>query len=87
MNSHLLLQTFLPEVDTAKVAKIESVLHPDSIMAKTPTSITELKEFPWTDIFHQLTSQLVEFFFHLCIAILVFCVGRFIINKLHTIFK
>ena len=87
MNSHLLLQTTLPEVDTAKVAKIESVLHPDSIMAKTPTSITELKEFPWTDIFHQLTSQLVEFFFHLCIAILVFYVGRFIINKLHTIFK
>ena len=47
MNSHLLLQTSLPEVDTAKVAKIESVLHPDSIMAKTPTSITEFVSQFW----------------------------------------
>lgn len=87
MNTHLLLQTTLPVVDTAKVAKMQSVLHPDSIIAKTPTSVDELKNFPWTDMFHNITSQLVEFFFHLCIAVLVFCVGKFIIKKLHNIFK
>ncbi|MGM9869194.1 MAG: mechanosensitive ion channel family protein [Sodaliphilus sp.] len=87
MNTHLLLQTTLPVADTAKVAKMQSVLHPDSILAKTPTSVDELKNFPWTEMFHNITSQLVEFFFHLCIAVLVFCVGKFIIKKLHNIFK
>ena len=45
MLSHLLLQ--VPQVvDSAKVAKMQAFLNPDSLIQKAPTNISELEAFP-----------------------------------------
>lgn len=86
MLNNILLQ--IPQaVDSAKIAKMQSVLNPDSLLSKAPSNISEFKSIPWGDIFHSLVSQVVTFFFHLVIAILVFYVGRFLIGKLHALLK
>lgn len=87
MNAQLLLQTTLPLQDTAKIAKMQQVLSADSLLQKAPTNVEELKSFPWTDLLHGFTTQLANFFFHLCIAIVVFYVGKLVINKLHNLLK
>lgn len=86
MYPYLLLQTQLV-ADSAKVAKIQSILTPDSLIQKAPTSVSELKSFPWADMVHGLITQVVTFFFHLLIAVIVFYVGKFLISKLHAILK
>ena len=86
MLSHLLLQ--VPQVvDSAKVAKMQSILNPDSLIQKAPTNISELEAFPWTEILQGLVSKVVTFCFHLVIAVLVFYAGKFVIGKLHAILK
>ena len=86
MLSHLLLQ--VPQVvDSAKVAKMQSILNPDSLIQKAPTNISELEAFPWTEILQGLVSKVVTFCFHLVIAVLVFYAGKFVIGKFHAILK
>src|SRR5574344_2387591 len=86
MLSHLLLQ--VPQVvDSAKVAKMQAILNPDSLIQKAPTNISELEAFPWTEILQGLVSKVVTFCFHLVIAVLVFYAGKFVIGKLHAILK
>ena len=86
MLSHLLLQ--VPQVvDSAKVAKMQAILNPDSLIQKAPTNISEFEAFPWTEILQGLVSKVVTFCFHLVIAVLVFYAGKFVIGKLHAILK
>lgn len=86
MLSHLLLQ--VPQVvDSAKVAKMQAILNPDSLIQKAPTNISELEAFPWAEILQGLVSKVVTFCFHLVIAVLVFYAGKFVIGKLHAILK
>lgn len=73
--------------DSARIAKMQSVLNPDSLLSKAPSNISEFKSVPWGDIFQSLVSQVVTFFFHMVVAILVFYVGKFLISKLHTLLK
>lgn len=87
MFSFPLLQVVPQAVDSAQLAKAQSILNPDSLLEKAPTNISELKNIPWGDILHGMVSQVVTFFFHLLIAVAVFYVGKFVINKLHSVFK
>lgn len=87
MISFPLLQVVPQIADSAQVAKAQSILNPDSLLEKAPSNISELKNIPWGDIFQGMVSQLVTFFFHLLIAIAVFYIGKFVINKLHNIFQ
>lgn len=87
MFSFPLLQVVPQAVDSAQLAKAQSILNPDSLLEKAPTNISEFKNIPWGDILHGMVSQVVTFFFHLLIAVAVFYVGKFVINKLHSVFK
>ena len=57
-----------------------------SLAAKAPTTKEEwtlLKSLPIEDLINQLCTRLVHFGIQLAIAILVFCVGKFLIGKIH----
>lgn len=86
MNYYLLLQNQLIP-DSANVAKMQSLLTPDSLLQKAPSSVSDLKSFPWAEMLHGFVSQVVTFFFHLVMAVIVFYIGKFVINRLHSIFK
>ena len=58
-----------------------------SLAAKAPTTKEEwtlLKSLPIEDLINQLCTRLVHFGIQLAIAILVFCVGKFLIGEIHV---
>ncbi|MDO4511133.1 MAG: mechanosensitive ion channel [Bacteroidales bacterium] len=88
MFSQFLIQVTTPlAADSAKVAEAAAALSPEAILEKAPSNISEFKSLPWADIFHGMVSQVVTFCFHLPIALVVFYVGKFVINKLYSVFK
>lgn len=54
----------------------------DSISDKTDV-LKELSSLSFNDVMTKVTDQMVDFAIHLTIAIIVFYIGRFIINKIH----
>ncbi len=69
-----------------QASKLSAV--PDSLATMTPSKFsTDLKNFNWDALIQSVTSHFVDFAFRLVAAIVVFYLGRFIINKLHSVVR
>ena len=71
---------------TARVDSLANKLHPDSIAAMTPGKLVD--QFKYLDIGSLVTSlsgQLVSLVLRILAAILIFYLGKFIINKIYSV--
>ncbi|MBP5561283.1 MAG: mechanosensitive ion channel [Muribaculaceae bacterium] len=60
----------------------------DSVPVITPHQVaSEIKDFDWSGVINNVSQGVVSLAFRLLAAIVVFIVGRFIINKLHNLFR
>ena len=60
----------------------------DSVPVITPQQVAnEIKEFDWSGIINNVSQGVVSLAFRLLAAVVVFIAGRFIINKLHNLFR
>ena len=57
----------------------------DTIKAGTQTALKSLEDLSFNDFLSRIANAMVDFTIHLAIAIIVFYVGKFIINKLYRI--
>ena len=75
-------------VVTAHVDSLANQLHPDSIAAMTPDKIVD--KFKYLDLgslVTSLSSQLVSLGLRIVAAILIFYIGKFIINKIYSVVR
>ena len=73
-------------VVTAQVDSLASQLHPDSIAAMTPAKIVD--KFKYLDVgslVTSLSSQIISLGLRILAAILIFYIGKFIINKIYSV--
>lgn len=73
-------------VVTAQVDSLANQLHPDSIAAMTPGKLVD--KFKYLDVGSLVTSlsnQLVSLALRIFAAILIFYIGKFIINKIYSV--
>ena len=76
------------DVVTAQVDSLANQLHPDSIAAMTPEKIVD--KFKYLDVGNlvtSLSSQLVSLALRIVAAILIFYIGKFIINKIYSVVR
>ncbi len=70
---------------TAK-AQVDAIANPDSIAALTPDKVWGgIRNFDWSGVITSLSSQLISLGLRVLAAILIFYVGKLIINKLHSV--
>ena len=75
-------------VVTAHVDSLANQLHPDSIAAMTPDKIVD--KFKYLDLgslVTSLSSQLISLGLRILAAILIFYIGKFIINKIYSVVR
>lgn len=75
-------------VVTSQVDSLATKLHPDSIAAMTPGKLVD--RFKYLDLGSLVTSlsgQLVSLALRILAALLIFYVGKFIINKIHNVVR
>ena len=75
-------------VVTAQVDSLANQLHPDSIAVMTPEKIVD--KFKYLDVGNlvtSLSSQLVSLALRIVAAILIFYIGKFIINKIYSVVR
>ena len=85
INTLLQIPTATPS-DSAAVNKLQAMS--DSIAALTPAKVAnDLKTMDWSGVISSISSSVVSFTFRLLAAILIFYVGKFIINKLYNQFR
>ena len=75
-------------VVTAQVDSLANQLHPDSIAEMTPEKIVD--KFKYLDVGNlvtSLSSQLVSLALRIVAAILIFYIGKFIINKIYSVVR
>ena len=73
-------------VVTAQVDSLANQLHPDSIAAMTPAKIVD--KFKYLDVGSLVTSfssQIISLGLRILAAILIFYIGKFIINKIYSV--
>ncbi|MBR5728060.1 MAG: mechanosensitive ion channel [Muribaculaceae bacterium] len=71
--------------NTAK-AQVDAIANPDSIAALTPDKVWGgIRNFDWSGVVTSLSSQLISLGLRVLAAILIFYVGKLIINKLHSV--
>ena len=71
--------------NTAK-EHVDAIANPDSIAALTPDKVLGgIKDFDWSGVVTSLSSQLISLGLRVLAAILIFYIGKLIINKLHNI--
>lgn len=73
-------------VVTSQVDSLATQLHPDSIAAMTPGKIVD--KFKYLDVGNlvtSLSSQLISLGLRIVAAILIFYIGKFIINKIYSV--
>ena len=67
-------------------AKMNTLTNPDSIANFTPGKIAQgIKTFDWSEVFASLSTQMVSLVLRILAAIVIFYVGKFIINKIYSI--
>ena len=70
---------------TAK-AQVDAIANPDSIAALTPDKVWGgIRDFDWSGVITSLSSQLISLGLRVLAAILIFYVGKLIINKLYSV--
>ncbi|MBR6284718.1 MAG: mechanosensitive ion channel [Muribaculaceae bacterium] len=101
MTHHSLLQLPQLATDSVAATKIQSVTdtvkahvdslarnlsNPDSLAALTPRKVaSSIKDFDWSGVITSLSTQAVSFCLRLLAAILIFYIGKFIINKIYAV--
>jgi len=73
---------------TSQVDSLASQLHPDSIAAMTPEKLVD--KFKYLDVGNlvtSLSSQLISLGLRIVAAILIFYIGKFIINKIYNVVR
>ena len=71
--------------NTAK-EHVDALANPDSIASLTPDKVWGgIRDFDWSGVMTSLSSQLISLGLRVLAAILIFYVGKLIINKLHKI--
>ena len=71
---------------TAKVDSLANKLSPDSIAAMTPEKIVDqFKYLDLSSVVTSLSSQLISLALRILAAILIFYIGKFIINKIYSV--
>ncbi len=66
--------------------KVDAIAHPDSIAALSPDKVWGgIRDFDWSGVVTSLSSQLISLGLRVLAAILIFYVGKLIINKLHSL--
>lgn len=67
-------------------ASVDAITNPDSIAALTPDKVWGgIKNFDWGGVVTSLSSQLISLGLRVLAAILIFYIGKLIINKLYKI--
>lgn len=67
-------------------ASVDAIANPDSIAALTPDKVWGgIKNFDWGGVVASLSSQLISLGLRVLAAILIFYIGKLIINKLYKI--
>ena len=67
-------------------ASVDAIANPDSIAALTPDKVWGgIKNFDWGGVVTSLSSQLISLGLRVLAAILIFYIGKLIINKLYKI--
>lgn len=65
---------------------VDALAHPDSIAALTPDKVWGgIRDFDWSGVVTSLSSQLISLGLRVLAAILIFYIGKLIINKLHSL--
>ena len=93
---NILLQTPVPkdtiaaskikELTSTAKAHVDAIAHPDSIASLTPDKVLGgIRDFDWSGVITSLSSQLISLGLRVLAAILIFYVGKLIINKLHSL--
>jgi small conductance mechanosensitive channel len=93
---NILLQTPVPkdtiaaskikELTSTAKAHVDAIAHPDSIASLTPDKVWGgIRDFDWSGVITSLSSQLISLGLRVLAAILIFYVGKLIINKLHSL--
>lgn len=83
----ILLQTGAAATDSVG-AGVAPVLHPDSLANLTPDKIKSTAlSVDWSALLNEVSQQAVSLALRLAVAILIFVVGKFIINKLTAIVR
>ena len=73
---------------TARVDSLATKLNPDSIAAMTPGKIVDqFKYLDLSSLVTSLSSQLISLGLRILAAILIFYVGKFIINKIYSVVR
>ena len=75
-------------VVTSHVDSLANQLHPDSIAAMTPDKIVDkFKYLDLVSLVTSLSSQLISLGLRILAAILIFYIGKFIINKIYSVVR
>lgn len=101
--SQILLQIVPATTDTVSAARIQQMTdsikarvgsltntftNPDSLANLTPKKVaSDIMNFDWGGVITTLSTQFISLGFRIAAAILIFYVGKFIINKIHALVR
>jgi small conductance mechanosensitive channel len=74
---------------TSKIDSVaRNITNPDSLANLTPEKLTtKIKNFDWTGVIDKLTNDFVTLGLRIVAAIVIFYVGKLIINKIHQVLR
>ena len=76
----------IQELTNSAKAQVDAIANPDSIASLTPDKVWGgIKHFDWSGVITSLSSQIISLGLRVLAAILIFYVGKLIINKLYSV--
>lgn len=90
---NLILLQLKTGVDTIAASKVQAATDTisakvDSLVSLSPDKLAEgLSNFNWNGLIEKFSADIISFGLKLLAAILVFCLGKLIINKLHGVIR
>ena len=103
IKSQILLQIITAPTDTVSATRIQAMTdsvkarvgtltntftNPDSLANLTPSKVAnDIKNFDWSGVITSLSTQVISLAFRILAAILIFYVGKFIINKIYSLVR
>ncbi len=86
LNMFLLQATSALQDSLKKIVEKASAA-PDTVQLSPEKISQDIRNFNWEAVSRSLADQFTDFALRVVAAIVLFCVGRFIINKLHTVLR
>ena len=76
----------IKELTSTAKAQVDVITNPDSLAALTPDKVWGgIRDMDWSGVITSLSSQLISLGLRILAAILIFYVGKLIVNKLHSV--